>query len=731
MDQRLLRPKALPAKDNSIVKIAVEMSGLSPQLIEFNQKQPLSKIIVELCNNWNLTEPELYALKFNMEANKRFVSEKNRLEVKNGYVLQLGFSPVKLIPEIISRFKMHPDEILKAAQELGVLCNDITFCTEFIEKQGLEHLINLIEATENAKSKDPIMAALLPAFVDLMDHGITQWDILEAPFIKKIASLINNQTSAQDPRTLQASLSILESLVFNSNKYPQVDKELTIPNLAMHLQNSSPAIQTNALALINSLFLKADDFKRSSIAATLNVRQIRNSFVVNIIQGSAAQVGNEMAHQLHVLQTLMLNVLEDRINKPVDPNDADAQEKIRELCRIAFDSDCSEVHVKDVTTRKANHETKYYRKLGFKNETTPLQDFGQVPPGSLALDAMLYFARYHPEKYTRVVLENSGRGDEYDCPFARAAIEVTKLLCEILKIGDAPSEQGTTFHPMFFNHDHPFEELFCNCVVVVNKTWKEMRATVEDFTKVFSVVREQITRVLSSKPSTQEIFRDMISTLTYAEITDLWQKERTSREKWESRSRPIMELRDQITPEILELIQDHRLNFLKEGTRFNKYSHRGRVKDKYWYVRLSPNHRVLHYGDCDEKMIPSVDELPNKLPVTEINYLTVGKDCPHMKDARGKKATVQLAFSLILETNDMTSLDFVAPDQEVFDYWVDGINVLLGNKMNSKEAANDLEVILAMNIKLRLLDIEGMDLPEEPPVIPKEPTNYDFAIETK
>ena len=64
------------------------------------------------------------------------------------------------------------------------------------------------------------------------------------------------------------------------------------------------------------------------------------------------------------------------------------------------------------------------------------------------------------------------------------------------------------------------------------------------------------------------------------------------------------------------------------------YTYQQRVKDKYWYVRLSPNHRVLHYGDCDEKMIPSVDELPNKLPVTEINYLTVGKDCPHMKDAR-------------------------------------------------------------------------------------------------
>ena len=83
-----------------------------------------------------------------------------------------------------------------------------------------------------------------------------------------------------------------------------------------------------------------------------------------------------MAHQLHVLQTLMLNVLEDRVNKPVDPNDADAQEKIRELCRIAFDADLSDVQVRDVTTRKTNLEVKNYRKLGFKNETTPLKDFG-------------------------------------------------------------------------------------------------------------------------------------------------------------------------------------------------------------------------------------------------------------------------------------------------------------------------------------------------------------------
>ena len=81
MDSTLLRSKALPTpKDNNLVKIAVEMTGKTPQLIEFNQKQPLSTIIQELCNYWNLIDADSYALRFNMEASRAFVSEQNRLE---------------------------------------------------------------------------------------------------------------------------------------------------------------------------------------------------------------------------------------------------------------------------------------------------------------------------------------------------------------------------------------------------------------------------------------------------------------------------------------------------------------------------------------------------------------------------------------------------------------------------------------------------------------------------
>jgi len=87
------------------------------------------------------------------------------------------------------------------------------------------------------------------------------------------------------------------------------------------------------------------------------------------------------------------------------------------------------------------------------------------------------------------VLENSCRADEHECPFGRTSVELVKLLCEVLRIGEAPSEQGQNYHPMFFTHDHPFEEFFCICIILLNKTWKEMRATTEDFVKVNCLYR--------------------------------------------------------------------------------------------------------------------------------------------------------------------------------------------------------------------------------------------------
>lgn len=342
---------------------------------------------------------------------------------------------------------------------------------------------------------------------------------------------------------------------------------------------------------------------------------------------------------------------------------------------------------------------------------------------------MVYFARNHPDNYTKLVLENSCRADEHECPFGRASVELVRILCELLKIGESPSEQGGAYQALFFTHDYPFEETFCICIVLLNKTWKEMRATSEDFGKVASVVREQIIRALQTSPVSLEQLKTRLLSLTYSEITALWQQERTSREKWESHATPIVELKEQITPDILNLIHQQRISFLIEGTRFTKYSARGqRIKDKYWYMRLSPNQKVLHYGDCDEKSAPSTEELTSKLAVSDIRALLVGKDCPNM---RGRKAAHQLAFSLALEGVDLQSLDCIAADELIFAYWTDGINSLLGQRMQSKEAEKDLDILLSMEIKLRLLDAEGVTIPQDPPPIPPDPPHYHFCYDLK
>lgn len=55
----------------------------------------------------------------------------------------------------------------------------------------------------------------------------------------------------------------------------------------------------------------------------------------------------------------------------------------------------------------------------------------------------------------------------------------------ILSLFSSTANEGRNdYHPMFFTHDRAFEELFGICIQLLNKTWKEMRATAEDFNKV-------------------------------------------------------------------------------------------------------------------------------------------------------------------------------------------------------------------------------------------------------
>ncbi|KAM9095776.1 LOW QUALITY PROTEIN: engulfment and cell motility protein 1 [Sarcophilus harrisii] len=726
-------PAAMPPPAD-IVKVAIECPGAFPKLMEIDQKKPLSAVIKEVCDGWTLTNHECFALQ-HADSSNFYITEKNRNEIKNGAILRLATSPANA-QQLHERIQSSNDAKLEALKDLASYSRDITFAQEFINLDGISLLTQMVESgTERYQKLQKIMkpcfgdmlSFTLTAFVELMDHGIVSWDTFSVAFIKKIASFVNK--SAIDVSILQRSLAILESMVLNSHDlYQKVAQEITIGQLIPHLQGTDQEIQTYTIAVINALFLKAPDEKRQEMANILAQKQLRSIILMHVIRAQRA-INNEMAHQLYVLQVLTFNLLEDRMMTKMDPQDQAQRDIIFELRRIAFDAECEPSGSSGSIEKRKSMYTRDYKKLGFINHVNPAMDFTQTPPGMLALDNMLYFAKHHQDAYIRIVLENSSREDKHECPFGRSSIELTKMLCEILKVGELPSETCNDFHPMFFTHDRSFEEFFCICIQLLNKTWKEMRATSEDFNKVMQVVKEQIMRALTTKPSSLDQFKSKLQNLSYAEILKIRQSERMNQEDFQSR--PILELKEKIQPEILELIKQQRLNRLVEGTCFRKLNSRRR-QDKFWYCRLSPNHKVLHYGDLEESPQGEVphDSLQDKLPVADIKAVVTGKDCPHMKEKgalKQNKEVLELAFSILYDSN--CQLNFIAPDKHEYCIWTDGLNALLGKDMLSDLTRNDLDTLLSMEIKLRLLDLENIQIPDAPPPIPKEPSNYDFVYD--
>lgn len=725
-------PKKTLVKDAHIVKIAVELENYVPQLICLDQRQPLTGKIQEICSYWDIADPQNYALEFCDANNQKYVTEKNRNEIKNGSVLHLSYSPSKTANDTLESLRSGSIvEKTKCLKQLATLSKDHTFAMEFIKEQGLTIIINMIE--DPSQKDDDILKYSLQSFVELMEHDTISWEILQSTFVQRNIYIVCNFQHFPKECT-QSALSNLENIVQNSSKYVLVEKDVTLQDLLRLLQDANSATtQQNAIALINALFMKADEARKRQIAHTISAKPYRLALLGN---PSGRQI--EMTHQLYVLQTLTLGLLEQRMRMKMNAQDQDAHDKIKELRRIAFDDYSGQMGMGEEHLRRGGggsgggnvNFSQFYKKLGFKCDINPAQDFIETPPGILALDCMVYFARTYTQQYTKIVHENSCRADEHECPFGRTSIELVKVLCDILRIGEPPAEQSADFQPMFFTHDHPFEEFFCICIITLNRTWKDMRATAEDFQKVFSVVREQIIRTLKERPENLEEFRAKIALLTYQTITNLRQQERISKEECDSTASAIVKLKEKISPHILDLIKQQRLSYLVEGTRFSKYSRGTRSKDKFWYARLSPNHKVIHYGDCDEKTVPTLEELTNKVTVNDIKQLLEGKECPHMKEMRTRKNAGNLAFSITLDCMENTTLDFVAPDETTFHYWTDGINALLGQEMTSKQKKEDFDTLLSMEIKLRLLDTEGVDISKDPPPIPEDPENYDFCFES-
>lgn len=146
---------------------------------------------------------------------------------------------------------------------------------------------------------------------------------------------------------------------------------------------------------------------------------------------------------------------------------------------------------------------------------------------------------------------------------------------------------------------------------------------------------------------------------------------------------------------------------------------------------MALNHKVLHYGDLDDNPQGEVtfESLQEKIPVADIKAIVTGKDCPHMKEKsalKQNKEVLELAFSILYDPDE--TLNFIAPNKYEYCIWIDGLSALLGKDMSSELTKSDLDTLLSMEMKLRLLDLENIQIPEAPPPVPKEPSSYRLCL---
>ena len=75
-----------------------------------------------------------------------------------------------------------------------------------------------------------------------------------------------------------------------------------------------------------------------------------------------------------------------------------------------------------------------------------------------------------------------------------------------------------------------------------------------------------------------------------------------------------------------------------------------------------------------------------------------------------------------------SSLELITPMQKHCDYWQDALDTLLNKSMTSEQMKVDLDLLLDFEVKLRLLDLEEVDLPNEAPIVPPPPPALDIHV---
>ena len=223
-----------------------------------------------------------------------------------------------------------------------------------------------------------------------------------------------------------------------------VAAEISAATPISFLMKPSDDVKHNTLAFNNTMITKAPSY--SKVMEELKINTF-NILLENILNHSPGNCPQEIAHELYVYQSHVLNLIEGRTKMKFVAGDPKMEEDVRMLALRAFPNDYSG------SKQKTPVSEYHWKQLGFLKGDSQ-DDFNECPPGVLALDCMVYFAKNKTNAFMRLLFSYT----DSQCPFAHTSIALTKVLCQMLRIGELPSEMG---YPILVWTENDFKEVFC------------------------------------------------------------------------------------------------------------------------------------------------------------------------------------------------------------------------------------------------------------------------------
>ncbi|KAI9273624.1 ELMO/CED-12 family-domain-containing protein [Sporodiniella umbellata] len=642
------------------------------------------------------------------------------------------------------------------------------FATEFLERGGLASLCDIIN-----NSTGNTLAYALNSFLSLMEHN-TGWESLDDAFVAQIAHIVVNQPLSTIARP---ATGILEKLVCANEQSAAEGVEsidcFGYPTLHRAMKKEPELIKILVDRLLSPEYLLSTSSLSLLIAMLKNVTNEHRSKLTGAFEGSKMKKNVLRLMKNYPTDTLKLMILDYQTAY------------LQNICKRQTTSVSSHnaYHIsmlKDIWGASKIDAIllpglKKWKKIGFSTEV-PQREFTRV--GVFGLEEMHYFAMNEESLFSKLILEQTHRPEGKRCPFAKASIEVTDLLCSHWNVSS--SNTPAVFQPLILD----FDRVHSTTLQTFFRIFHDMEATTYDFSKVSALVRSQLRSALNDDAvkDIQEFDRNMFST-PYQVIRDRRLKELEWADDLLGRDAIregvtylyVSNLRTRLSKQSYEFLKKQRISCLLEGAWFpcpvliNRMSvipngngtsspssstmtsnsglgiNTSSMSGKRWrFYKLSTSKKTILFGDFAEKnpmLVRTMERLTNRIELSTVHEIkpirrfstsgfshnTTTSTAPPTDLVNTTTTTTtttagaNLSFALFNDKNTPLAEFHCTSAREAAE-WKDGFSMLLDKRFTSKETAELFHALTEVGVKVKLLQIAGdrVEIPhgaiEIPPV---------------